>query len=225
MSSRICRTGDAAGAPPIEWRAFGTLPARGKAAQKSGAPLSAQAQQEGDTASPGRDREMETRAAAAYQQGAAAGEAAATQRLQARMDPQLAALTAIVAELAGMRKKFRVEAEEATVKLALAIARRVLHRELVMDPDALLGLVKAAFQKCDARETHKLRLSPVDVELVREHRERLNLPPAVEIAADASLTRGSAIFETSRGELDASLDTQFVEIERGLTDVLKRRHA
>lgn len=219
MSSRICRTGDAAAAPPIEWRTFGTLPARVQTSRGPGEP-----EEQGRDPSPGRDREMEARAAAAYQQGVAAGETAATQRAQARMEPQLAALTAIVTELAGMRKKFRAEAEEATVKLALAIARRVLHRELVMDPDALLGLVKAAFQKCDARETHKLRLSPQDVELAREHRDSLNLPPAVEIAPDASLTRGSVIFETSRGELDASFDTQFVEIERGLADVLKRRH-
>jgi flagellar assembly protein FliH len=219
MSSRIVRTGEASEAPPIEWRAFGSLPAHIQTSRardrqdESGAEASAA----------GRDREIEARAAAAYQQGVAAGETAAAQRAQARLDPQLAALSNITAELTNMRKKFRVEAEEATVKLALAIARRVLHRELVMDPEALLGLVKAAFQRCDARETHKLRLSPQDVELVREHRERLNLPPAVEVAADASLTRGSVIFETSRGELDASLDTQFIEIERGLTDVLKRR--
>ena len=37
------------------------------------------------------------------------------------------------------------------------------------------------------------------------------------------LTQGSAVFETSRGELDASVDTQLAEIERGLTDVLERR--
>jgi flagellar assembly protein FliH len=218
MSSRICRTGDAAAAPAIEWRSFGALPARVPPSRGL-----AHSEEQAADAAPGRDREIEARAAAAYQQGLAAGEAAATQRVQARLEPQLAALSAIVDELAGMRKKFRGEAEEATVKLALAIARRVLHRELVMDPDALLGLVKAAFQKCDARDTHKLRLSPQDVELIREHREPLNLPLAVEIAADASLTRGSVIFETSRGELDASFDTQFVEIERGLADVLKRR--
>jgi len=218
MSSRIVRTGDGAAAPPIEWRAFGNLPAHTQTSRAR----DKRAESDKDT-SAGRDRELEARAAAAYQQGVAAGETAATQRAQARLEPQLAALSAIVAELSSMRQKFRVEAEQSTVKLALAIARRVLHRELVMDPEALLGLVKAAFEKCDSRETHKLRLSPQDADMVREHRGHLNLPPAVEVAADASLTRGSVVFETSRGELDASLDTQFIEIERGLTDVLKRR--
>lgn len=219
MSSRIVRTGDAASAPPIEWRAFGNLPAHAPISRARGKP-----EEHDDASAASRDRELEDRAAAAYQQGVAAGETAASHRAQARLDPQLAALSAIVQELANMRKKFRVEAEEATVKLALAIARRVLHRELAMDPEAVLGLVKAAFQKCDARETHKLRLSPQDAELIREHGEPLSLPPAVEVVADASLTRGSVVFETSRGELDASLDTQFIEIERGLADVLKRRH-
>jgi len=51
----------------------------------------------------------------------------------------------------------------------------------------------------------------------------LNFPPALEIVADASLQAGSAIFETSRGELDASINTQLAEIDRGLADVVRKR--
>jgi len=131
----------------------------------------------------------------------------------------------MVAELDGMRKNLRAEAEEAAVTLALAVARRVLHREIAADPDAILGLVKAASQKCAARETQRLRVSPRDAETIREQQSRLNLPPGLEIVADANLERGSAIFETSRGDLDASVDTQLTEIERGFVDVLKRRHS
>ena len=210
MSSRICRDRSPEAAPPIQWRNLGGAAAPVRPAQKQPGPA-----EDG--------REIEARLAAAYQQGSAAGEAAASQRAQARLDPAIASFGAIVNELAGLRKKFRSEAEEATVSLAMAIARRVLHRELASDPEALLGLVKAAFQKCDARETHKLRVSPADAAAVQEHRARLNLPPAVEIVADASLARGSAIFETSRGELDASFDTQLGEIERGLADVVRGR--
>jgi flagellar assembly protein FliH len=131
----------------------------------------------------------------------------------------------MVADLAGMRKSLRAESESAAVALALAVARRVLYREVASDPEAILGLVKAALQKCDARETLRLRVSPQDAETIREHRARLNLTPGVEIVADANLARGSAIFETSRGELDASVDTQLAEIERGFADVLKRRNS
>jgi flagellar assembly protein FliH len=169
------------------------------------------------------EQEAEARTRAAYNQGLAAGEAAALQRLQQKLDPVLSGLNSMIAELASARKRVRAEAEDDAVKLAIAIARRVLYRELSTDPEAILGLVKAAFSKLNARETHRLRVSPSDAAAIQEHRAKLQLPPALEIASDGSLTPGSAIFETSRGDLDASVDTQLSEIDRGLTDVLKRR--
>jgi flagellar assembly protein FliH len=169
------------------------------------------------------EQEAEARTRAAYNQGLAAGEAAALQRMQQKLDPVLNGLNAMIAELASTRKRVRAEAEDDAVKLAIAIARRVLYRELSTDPEAILGLVKAAFSKLNARETHRLRVSPSDAAAIQEHRAKLQLPPALEVASDGSLTPGSAIFETTRGELDASVDTQLSEIDRGLTDVMKRR--
>jgi flagellar assembly protein FliH len=116
-----------------------------------------------------------------------------------------------------------MEAEEDTVKLAVAIARRILYRELATDPEAILGLVMAAFQKLNARETQRLRLAPGAAAIVQEHRTRLELPPGLEIVSDSSCPPGGAVFETSRGELDASVDTQLAEIQRGLVDLIKRR--
>jgi flagellar assembly protein FliH len=146
---------------------------------------------------------MQARLDAARQQGRSEGEAAGLARAAQRLDPAIANLSAATQELSGQRARLRSEAEEDTVKLAVAIARRVLHRELSTDPEAILGLVKAAFQKLNARETHRLRVSPADATTLHENRVRLELPPRVEIAADASLRPGSAVFETSRGELDA----------------------
>jgi flagellar assembly protein FliH len=168
-------------------------------------------------------QEAEGRVRAAYNQGLAAGEAAAQQRSQQKLEPVLAGLNSMIAELAALRQRVRAEAEDDAVKLALAVARRVIYRELATDPEAILGLIKAAFGKLNARETLRLRVSPSDAAVVQEHRARLQIPPALEIASDGSLLPGSAIFETSRGELDASVDTQLAEIDRGLTDVLKRR--
>jgi flagellar assembly protein FliH len=167
--------------------------------------------------------EAEARVRASYSQGLAAGEASAQQRAQQKLDPVLHGLNAMIAELASLRKRVRAEAEDDAVKLAIAIARRVLYRELATDPEAILGLIKAAFSKLNARETHRLRVSPSDAIVIQEHRAKLQIPPGLEIAPDQSLTTGSAIFETSRGDLDASIDTQLSEIDRGLTDALKRR--
>jgi flagellar assembly protein FliH len=219
MSSRVIRPEDAAGISPIEWR-----PAGGPTAQNN----------RPRTADPGNalipesrvhelQQESEARVRTAYAQGLAAGEAAAAQKAQQKIDPVLSGFNTIVAELAALRKKVRSEAEDDAMKLAIAIARRVLYRELATDPDAILGLIKAAFGKLNARETHRLRVSPADAATIQEHRAKLQIPPGLEIVGDGALTQGSAIFETTRGDLDASVDTQLAEIDRGLTDILKRR--
>lgn len=214
MSSKVIRKADAVNedAQPIQWRAYGQ--GRALAASNLARPS---AEPDGEAIKKAR--------AAGYQQGVAAGEAAGAQKAQARLDPVLASFSGIIAELEATGTRLRMEAEQAAVALALEVARRVLHREVASDPEAILGLVKAAFQKAAAKDTRRLRLSPEDSETIRENRSRLNLPQGVEITADRTLPRGSAIFETSRGELDASVDTQLVEIERGLADVLKRRKA
>ena len=199
---------------PIAWRATGVAIAQTRDSGKSPAPESRDSESK---------QEAEDRARAAYNQGLAAGEAAARDRLQQKMDPVLNGLNSIVAELSALRKRVRAEAEDDAVKLAVAIARRVIYRELSTDPEAILGLVKAAFSKLNARETHRLRVSPADAAVIQEHRAKLQIPPGLEIAPDGSLTPGSAIFETSRGDLDASVETQLSEIDRGLTDALKRR--
>jgi flagellar assembly protein FliH len=215
MSSRVIHEEDGVGATAIAWRAAGA-PARPRAAEQGKALIPEARESE-------LQQEAEARARASYQQGQAAGEASATQQAQAKLDPVLKSFNAVIVELATMRKRTRAEAEDDTMRLAIAIARRVLYRELSTDPDAILGLVKAAFDKLNARETHRLRLSPSDAALVGEQRAKLQIPPGLEIVADRSLTPGCAIFETSRGELDASVDTQLAEIDRGLTDVLRRQ--
>jgi flagellar assembly protein FliH len=43
----------------------------------------------------------------------------------------------------------------------------------------------------------------------------------VEVIADPSAEPGAVIFETDRGNLDASLESQLKEIERGLADRLR----
>jgi flagellar biosynthesis/type III secretory pathway protein FliH len=44
----------------------------------------------------------------------------------------------------------------------------------------------------------------------------------VELIADSSLQCGDVLFETAHGNLDASLESQLGEIERGLADRLRR---
>jgi flagellar assembly protein FliH len=168
----------------------------------------------------GDDAEQKIRAA--HQQGVNEGQASARQELGAQLEAIHLRTARAIEEMSGMRRRFRQEAEEDVVALALAIARRILLRELTVAPDALLGIVKAALEKIEAREVHTVRIRPEDAPLVKQFLEKMGLPQRVEVLSDPGLERGAVILDSKRGGLDASVETQLKEIERGLADLVGR---
>ncbi|MGD0435055.1 MAG: FliH/SctL family protein [Bryobacteraceae bacterium] len=159
---------------------------------------------------------------AAHQQGFQEGQAAARKELAGQLEAMNTRVARSIEELSGLRQRFRHEAEEDVVALALAIARRILHRELTVAPEALLGLVKAALEKIEVREVHSARVSRQDAPMVQQFLEKMGLPRRVEVIADPGLERGAVILDSARGMLDASVETQLSEIERGFADLVRR---
>ena len=145
------------------------------------------------------------------------GEAAGRAQAQADVRPVVEQLARTVKELAALRPRLREHAEEDLIRLAVAIARRIVRRELTIDPQTIKGLVKAALEQLAATETTRLRVHPEHEATVRAMLSDGGRG-AITVTGDASLGLGDAIFETARGNLDASAEKQLAEIERGLTD-------
>jgi flagellar assembly protein FliH len=169
----------------------------------------------------GLEREIEQREQKARNTGMEQGRAAGEQEAAARLNAVIERFGAAANELVSHRKRLRREAEADVVKLAIAIARRVLHRELNADPEAMLGLVKAALDKLDGREVDRIRVHPADAAAVQAQMQKFQPAARFEVLPDQRLDRGAAIFETARGSLDGSAETQLAEIERGLIDRLR----
>lgn len=160
--------------------------------------------------------ELESARRQAFQQGLEEGRRQAAEQL----DASLARLARSVEEVAGLKPRLRAEAERELVAISLAIARRVLRRELHVDPDAVLGLAKAALEKAALREVTEIRLHPAHAPAVRAHLARIGAPQGIRVHEDSSLEPGAVLVETARGAIDASLETQLDEIGRGLADAL-----
>ena len=129
----------------------------------------------------------------------------------------LARAARAIQEIAGLRPQLMREAVSDLLGLSLGIARRILHRQLSVDPAALEGLVAGALQKLPGQEICRIRIHPeleagMRQALAREGRGGL------PVVADGTLERGAILIDTARGKLDASLEIQLAEIGRGLTD-------
>ena len=80
-----------------------------------------------------------------------------------------------------------------------------------------------ALEKLQGQEISRVRVHPAHVALVTESLRRNTASAQVEVVADPSRALGTVIFETRHGNLDASVDSQLQEIERGLADRLRRQ--
>ncbi|HEX4278846.1 MAG TPA: FliH/SctL family protein [Bryobacteraceae bacterium] len=159
----------------------------------------------------------------AWQQGFRAGDTAARESLQAEIGETTSTLAARISEIAEQRSETIKRAEADTVRLSIEIARRVLHREVSIDPSALSALVGAALEKLRNQEIYRVRIHPDLEKLLKSSLEQFGRSAAIEVLPDAALPRGGVTFEISRGALDASVDTQLREIERGLVDEIRTR--
>ncbi len=149
----------------------------------------------------------------AFQEGFAAGEESGRRAAAAEAETKIASLGHSIATLTDHKRILRGEVEREVVDLAFAVARRVLRRELNVDPQAAAGIVRSCLDETTAGEVRRVRVHPDEHQLIREA-----VGESVEVVADSAVARGGAVLETERGRLDAQIDTQLNEIEKGLTD-------
>src|SRR5204862_3994370 len=127
----------------------------------------------------------------AHAAGMREGEAAGRARAAAEVQPVIERLARSMDDLAGMRARLRAEAEADLVQLSLAIARRVLRREIAIDPDALHGLVLAALQKLQAQEIARVRVHPSHVVAIAKCLQQNLNADKIEVIADSSRELGA----------------------------------
>jgi flagellar assembly protein FliH len=122
------------------------------------------------------------------------------------------------------RTGYFAEVEKQVVKLALAIAARVLHREANLDPLLLAATVRVALEKVSDSSATILRVPPAEME-GWQTMFVAGAKPVVELVADESLQSGDCILETHVGQVELGVSAQLEEIEKGFFDLLEQRPA
>jgi flagellar assembly protein FliH len=157
----------------------------------------------------------------AVQRGYLEGEAAARTAFEEPAKAAHAELLQTIAELAQMRAVIQREAQADLLRLSMAIARRIVHRELLVSPDIMQSIVSVVLDKLDRQEVHRVRVHPAMATRLDQDLKKLSGQRQIQVAPDPTLAPGGCIFETGRGNVDAGIDSQLNEIERGLADRLE----
>ena len=230
MPSKILVDNHAGQSRPFAWRSVsytGETVDRRRTALEGG-PTGVPAASRADGVHPLERRIAEIEAAfaerehAAREAGFREGEAAGKAHAESEVRSAIGQLSQSIVDLDQYRTRLFRQSEADAVRLSIAIARRVLRREVTLDPSAIEGLIRAALERLQSQERCRVRMHPNYIPVLRSEVDRLGMSAKVEVIADPAQEPGAAVFEMSRGNLDASIDTQLREIERGLVDRLQR---
>jgi flagellar biosynthesis/type III secretory pathway protein FliH len=146
-----------------------------------------------------------------YAEGERAGEAAAASRIEA----MLKRLATTIDEVGALRAGAMRRAEREIVRLALAMAERVLRRELDVDRELLVVMARVAIDRLGQNVVATVHLNPADCEAAMRHRDPEHAN-AIEIVADVNVPRGGCLVRSAFGSIDAGIDSQMRELSRAL---------
>lgn len=150
---------------------------------------------------------------AGAEQGLSDGRASA----QAEMEEMLETMRGLIEMARVERHKIIEGAEPEIVRLATAIAERILHQHIAMEPSVVLDMTRNAITRIVNRESVTVRVNPADIETMRENRDNLMMFNDIEhmrVIEDQRVDRGGVVMETESGTIDAKVSTQLREARR-----------
>ncbi|MGC1547651.1 MAG: flagellar assembly protein FliH [Rhodanobacter sp.] len=146
----------------------------------------------------------------AHDEGYAAGLAEGRDAAKTLLDEQLARLDALCTAVARPLNDFDDVTEQELARLATVMARRVVGRELQLDPSLIQNAVREAAAALPSA-TRELRVwvHPDDLSLLQELGAS---EPLWRFGANAALNRGDCILDSTRSRLDARVDTRLAAV-------------
>jgi flagellar assembly protein FliH len=115
-------------------------------------------------------------------------------------------------------------AEQQIVELSIAVARKILLREIDGNPFAVLTIVQGALEKVRDQQVVTVRVHSDDYDLIMQSRHDLQIligrEQPILVQADDSVPQGSCLIDSTSGTVDARIDTQLESIRKVLQEVV-----
>lgn len=219
MLSKIIKGSKHAGhvAEPYAFpEAYSQASAQGGGSQLS--PLQRHLPADGESALSVTSAEIAARENAAYQRGLREAEARFQSELAALSGHNAKVLEKSLAEFDQLQKRIFADAEKQVARLALEIAKKIVRREVRIDEQIVLAMIKVAMSYVSDAHKLKVRVNPADLKIIHANPSRgadyESAAPTPEWVADPAIERGGFVIESDVGMVDGRLGQQFQEIEK-----------
>src|ERR1700761_7679143 len=132
-------------------------------------------------------------------------------------------VTRALKEFEDERVAYFRRAEGEIVQLALAIARKILHREAELDPTLLMALVRIALERMNCGSAVRIRVAAESADLWRGDGDANGSASLWDIVPDDRLGPGDCIVETELGTASFGFEAQLRDVEESFAQLLGHR--
>jgi flagellar assembly protein FliH len=155
---------------------------------------------------------------AAYESGFRQGEKAGMEIAERKAESLMKRYADAILEIGRLKPRLYAQAEHDVVKLALEVAKKVVHRAVQVDPEIVQTLIRVALSHVAVKSPVTVHLNHADYGFVLEQRKSLmqtgESDREIVLVADKSVERGGCLIETECGDIDARIEEEFREVER-----------
>jgi flagellar assembly protein FliH len=168
--------------------------------------------------------EMQQRSESAYRYGFEDGKKIGLEEGKTLVEQALELFRRVTDEVRNERNRILLESEQIVVRLAVAVAKTIIHEELRTDNTLIRNIVLKAVKSIEDKTRLHIKVNPGDWRTIKEFEEQI-LTAAhgvkeLEIREDEHVKPGGCIIEGNSGIIDAQLDTQLTEIVESLIDAV-----
>ncbi|GAB4473000.1 MAG: flagellar assembly protein FliH [Burkholderiaceae bacterium] len=153
---------------------------------------------------------MNERERRAFERGRQQGFHEGQQEAQRQKAQHARQLERVLDELRGRFAELESNAADALLDLAIEIARQVVRREVEIQRDAVLPVVREAVTAIVDEQTHpRVHLHPDDLWLIQADLDTDGLYQGCRFVPDPAVARGGCRVQTVQSEVDATLATRW----------------
>ena len=163
------------------------------------------------------------------EKGAKEGETAGFEQATKKLEPLLDGLRQALMQLGNLRQDTYRLIEQEVVELALAIARKVICREIEVDKEVVVCVAREALSKIEDPGNVKIKMNPSDLQFINETKyqlsELIGNIDNVTIEPGENIRSGGCVIETNLGEIDARIEQQLQAVEESFRAALENTSA
>ncbi len=152
----------------------------------------------------------------AFENGLRQGEESGMAMAKQKMEELAKRHAESILELGRLKTDLYAQVESEVARLAIEVAKKIVHREIQVDREIIQTLVHVALRHVTEKNPVVVHVNPDDYDYISKRQGDLSQAESrnLSILSDKSIERGGCLVETDCGNIAAQLEEKFNEVER-----------